>query len=176
MRKKLALLGVCFLSVSFSLCASADILPPGTHELGGSAEIAFPEDGSSIYLGPRFGVVIAPGSELEFEMGYSRTSDGLSNSRLAFLADFIYNFETVSAPYPFMLAGFGFARSHSEWERGGLEYEGDETNGMLNLGAGLRLPVTESGLVRLELRYTREFATPDVSTTTLRAGLSLLLD
>jgi opacity protein-like surface antigen len=175
MRNRLALLVVCCLLASSSLCAGADILPPGTHELGGSAEIVFPENGSSIYLGPRFGIVFTPGSELEFEMGYSRTSDGLSNSRLAFLADFIYNFETVSAPYPFMLGGFGFARSHSEWERGGLQYDSDETNAMLNLGAGLRLPITESSLIRLELRYTREFASPDVSTTALRAGLSLLL-
>jgi len=176
MRNKLAFLVACCLLVSFSRCAGADILPPGTHELGGSADVVFPENGSSIYLGPRFGIVFAPGSELEFEMGYSRTSDGLSNSRLAFLADFIYNFETVSTPYPFVLAGFGFTRSHSEWERGGLEYRSDETNGMLNLGAGMRLPITESGLIRLELRYTREFANPDVSTTALRAGLSLLLD
>jgi hypothetical protein len=176
MRTRLALLGLCCLLVSSSLCARADILPPGTHELGGSAEIVFPEGGSSVYLGPRFGIVFTPGCELEFEMGYSRTSDGLSNSRLALLTDFIYNFETVSAPYPFMLGGFGFARSHSEWERGGLKYDSDETNGMLNLGAGLRLPITKSSLIRLELRYTREFASPDVSTTALRAGLSLLLN
>jgi len=176
MRNTLAFACLCFLLASFVICAEADILPPGTHELGGSAEVVFPENGSSIYFGPRFGIVFSPGSELEFEMGYSRASDGLSNSRLAFLADFIYNFETVSTPYPFMLAGFGFARSHTEWERAGLEYHDDETNGLLNLGAGLRLPVTESGLIRLELRYTREFASPDVSTTALRAGFSLLLD
>jgi len=175
MRNRLAILVVCCLLVSPAVCAGADILLPGTHELGGSAEIVFPENGSSIYLGPRFGIVFTRGSELEFEMGYSRTSDGLSNSRLAFLADFIYNFETVSAPYPFMLGGFGFARSHDEWQRDGFRYDTDETNAMLNLGAGLRLPITESGLIRLELRYTREFASPDVSITALRAGVSLLL-
>lgn len=176
MRNIIALLCSCLLLASLVICAAADILPPGTHELGGSAEVVFPENGSSIYLGPRFGIVFSPGSELEFEMGYARASDGLSNSRLAFLADFVYNFETLSTPYPFMLAGFGFARSHNEWERAGLEYHNDETNGLLNFGAGLRLPITESSLIRLELRYTREFASPDVSTTALRAGFSVLLD
>jgi len=165
----------CFVLLSFSTSSAIELLPPGTHELGGSAELSFPENGSSIFLGPRFGVVFSPGSELEFEMGYSRISDGLSNSRLSFAADFLYNFETLSSPYPFMLAGFGFARSHNEWERAGLEYDSVETNALLNLGAGLRLPVTESSLIRLELRYTREFGTPDMSTTAIRAGFSLLL-
>jgi opacity protein-like surface antigen len=175
MRKPFVLVGVLFLLVSAAPLSWADILPPGTHELGGSAEIIFPEDGSQIYLAPRFGTVFSPGFELEFEAGYARTSNGLSNSRLELATNFIYNFETTSQPYPFMLAGFGFARSHGEWREGPGRYESDETNGLLNLGAGLRVPLTESGLIRMELRYTREFADPDVSTTALRLGFSFLL-
>ena|GEM_PF-2745061 len=181
MRKTLVLASVFLGALSFSLSAAADILPPGTSELGGSAEITFPENGSFIYLGPRFGIVLAPGSELEFEMGYSRTSDGLTNSRLAFVADYIYNFETISTPYPFALAGIGFARSHAEFVTSGFpfgltEIETDETNAVVNLGAGLRMPLTQSGLIRAELRYTIEFADPDVSTFAVLAGFSILLD
>ena len=150
-------------------------MPPGTYELGGSAEVVFPEDGSYVYLDPRFGIVFAPGSEAEMEVGYSRESDGATYSRLAFAANFIYSFETMSAPYPFLLAGLGFARSHVAVDTAGDPGNEDDTNGLLNLGAGLRIPLTESCCLRTELRYTREFASPDISTTALMAGFSFLL-
>ncbi len=167
-------LGFCVLLCCWSP-ALADIMPPGTNELGGSAELVFPEDGSSIYLGPRFGTVFAPGSEVELEVGYSRQSDGITVSRLSFAANFIYSFETMSSPYPFLLLGMGFARSHVGVDENGVRYDEDDTNGLLNLGAGLRVPLTESCCLRTELRYSREFSSPDVSTTALRAGFSFLL-
>ncbi len=166
-------LGLCLLAAAAP--AAADIMPPGTHELGGSAEVVFPEEGSYFFLGPRFGTVFAPGSELELDVGYARESNGLTDSRLSFAANFIYNFETMSAPYPFMLLGFGFVRSHTEWEVARTRYESDDTNGLLNLGAGLRIPIVESCQLRLELRYGREFASPDRSSTSLRAGFSLMM-
>jgi len=166
--------GLCLLLSSWSP-ALADIMPPGTYELGGSAELVFPEDGSYVYLGPRFGIVFAPGSEAEMEVGYSRESDEVTLSRVVFAANFIYSFETMSAPYPFLLAGLGFARSHVGVDDAGSRYDEDDTNGLLNLGAGLRVPLTASCCLRTELRYTREFASPDVSTTAIMAGLSILL-
>jgi opacity protein-like surface antigen len=173
-------IGLAFLLLTCLVCclpspAISDLMPPGTQELGGSAEVIFPEEGSYVYVGPRFGTVFAAGSELELEAGYSRESNSLTSSRLTFAANFIYNFETTSAPYPFMLIGFGFSRSHLEWEEDRTRYESDDTNGLLNLGAGLRIPLVEPCLLRLELRYAREFASPDVSTTAIRAGLSVLL-
>ena len=175
MRNRMSLfIGICCLLCCWSP-AVADIMPPGTHELGGSAELVFPEDGSYVYLGPRFGTVFAPGSEVELEVGYLRESDGVTYSRLSFAANFVYSFETMSAPYPFVLMGLGFARSHWGVDDGGSRYDEDDTNGLLNLGAGLRVPLTESCCLRTELRYTREFASPDVSTTALRAGFSFLL-
>lgn len=150
-------------------------MPPGTYELGGSAEIIFPEDGSYVNLSPRFGVVFAPGSEAEMEVGYSRESDGVTTSRFVFAANFIYSFETMSSPYPFLLAGLGFARSHLGGEDAGVRFDEDDTNGLLNVGAGLRVPLTESCCLRTELRYTREFANPDVGTAALMAGFSFLL-
>jgi opacity protein-like surface antigen len=176
MRNVFVFVGIFFLSTLLSSSALADIMPPGTHEIGGSAELVFPEDGSQVYIGPRFGVVFSPAMQLEFEAGYARASNSVSNSRLEFATNFLYNFETTSHPYPFMLVGFGFARSHSERKEGIVRYESDDTNGLLNLGAGLRVPLTESSLVRIELRYTREFASPDASTTALRAGFSFLLE
>ncbi|KPJ61356.1 MAG: hypothetical protein AMJ46_01215 [Latescibacteria bacterium DG_63] len=175
MRNVMVFAGILCLLACVSPGVRADILLPGTHEMGGSAELVFPEDGSRLYLGPRFGTVFSPGLELEFEAGYARTSNSFSNSRLEFAANFLYNFETTSQPYPFMLVGFGFARNHSEWEEGNRAYESDDTNGLLNLGAGLRVPLTESSLVRVELRYTREMASPDESITSIRAGFSFLL-
>jgi opacity protein-like surface antigen len=166
--------GVCCLVCCWS-AAFADIMPPGTHELGGSAELVFPEDGSYVYLGPRFGTVFSPGAEVEVEVGYTRQSDGITYSRLSFAANLVYSFETMSAPYPFVLAGLGFARSHWGSDDAGGRYDEDETNALLNLGAGLRVPLTESCCLRTELRYTREFASPDVSTTAIRAGFSVLL-
>ncbi|UCF79183.1 MAG: hypothetical protein JSW03_02710 [Candidatus Eiseniibacteriota bacterium] len=175
MRNLFVFAGVMCLLAYCAPSAAADVLPPGTHEIGGSAELIFPEDGSQFYLGPRFGTVFSPGLELEFEAGYTRISDGLSNSRLQFACNFLYNFETTTQPYPFMLAGFGFARSHIEWREGVVTYESEDTNGLFNLGAGLRMPLSESSLVRVELRYTRELGDPDTDTTALRAGLSFLL-
>ncbi len=175
MRNIFVLAVVFCLTALLSPCVLADFLPPGTHEIGGSAEIIFPEDGSQVYIGPRFGTVFSPALELEFEAGYARVSNSVSSSRLEFATNFLYNFETTSQPYPFMLVGFGFARSHSEWREGIVSHESDDTNGLLNLGAGLRVPLTEASLIRLELRYTREFASPDESATALRAGFSFLL-
>jgi opacity protein-like surface antigen len=150
-------------------------MPPGTHELGGSAELVFPDEGSYLLVAPRFGTVFAPGSEIELEAGYSRESNEFEHSRLAFSANYLYNFETMSAPYPFMLVGFGFARSSIEFEQAGTNYEESDTNGLFNVGAGLRVPVTESSCLRAELRYTREFADPGLNTTALRVGFSILL-
>ncbi|MFH0778336.1 MAG: outer membrane beta-barrel protein [Candidatus Eisenbacteria bacterium] len=175
MRSALRAVLLLLLTLLPAEAAIADSMPPGTHELGGSAEIVLPEGGSYVRLSPRLGTVFAPGCEVEFEMGFARESNGLSNSTLSFAADFLYNFETMSAPYPFMLAGLGFARSHREWEQGHVQYESSDTNGLLNLGAGIRVPLTESGLIRVELRYTHEFSSPEANTTVLRAGLSFLL-
>jgi len=175
MRARISLFVGFYLLLCCLSPAAADIMPPGTHELGGSAELVFPEDGSYVYLGPRFGTVFAPGSEVEMEVGYSRESDGVTYSRLSVAANFVYSFETMSAPYPFLLLGMGFARSHLAAEGVGSGYDDDDTNGLLNLGAGLRVPLTESCCLRTELRYTREFASPDASSTAVRAGFSFLL-
>ncbi len=165
-------LGLCLLASS---AAAADIMPPGTYELGGSAELVFPEDGSHVYLGPRFGIVFAPGFEAEMEVGYLRESDGATSSRLVFAANLIYNFETMSAPFPYLLGGLGFARSHVSVDEAGGRRSSEDTNGLINLGAGLRVPLSESCCLRTELRYTREFSSPDVGTASIMAGFSFLL-
>ncbi len=161
---------------TFSI-ASAQI-EQGQHEL--SSQVSFMirsiehSSGSvdALTVSARYGYFITNVLEFEPELMFSK----YKNSDLGFIASANLSFNVSRSNsdnkiVPFILAGGGIANTFI-WLPDAL-YEGlDDTHGVLNAGAGLKVFLTNQIALRLEYRYHRFFMSRDLNYHNLYIGIS----
>ncbi len=143
-------------------------------------------DGTSAFLlSPRVGVFLIEGLELEPEFTLMTVSQRdpvyLVNGNVS------YNFRTAGKSVPFLLIGYGISNTVPVFNVPMVK--SDFSIGVLNLGAGVKIFITDDVAVRLEYRYqnftgeSEPFISPyysytskvDVRLHTVQFGLSVLL-
>lgn len=143
-------------------------------------------DGTGAFLlSPRVGVFLIEGLELEPEFTLMTVSQGdpmyMVNGNVS------YNFRTGGNGVPFLLVGYGISNTVPVFNVPMVRT--DFSIGVLNLGAGVKIFITDDVAVRLEYRYqnftgeSEPVNTPyssytskvDVRLHTVQFGLSVLL-
>ena len=100
-------------------------------------------------LSPRVGVFVVGGLELEPEFTLLAASG--SDPMYVVNANISYNFSTAGKSFPFILVGYGLSNTIPVFGLPMLNY--GFSAGVLNIGAGIKIYVTDDIAVRLEYRY-----------------------
>ncbi len=100
-------------------------------------------------LSPRVGIFVVGGLELEPEFTLLAASG--SDPMYVVNANISYNFSTAGKSFPFILVGYGLSNTIPVFGLPTLNY--GFSAGVLNIGAGIKIYVTDDIAVRLEYRY-----------------------
>lgn len=143
-----------------------DRLSRGTWELGGSIAYQHVEELDQFLLAMRIGPFIASGIQLEFEPNVAwRDIENESLTTYTFLFNMAYNWQTGYNVVPFFLAGGGLT---------GFSNSDSDTDGVADVGAGIKVFSSGNSAVRIEYRFINQFAeTEDIQQHLVQMGFSV---
>ncbi len=124
----------------------------------------------------RLGILITRIFEIEPELLYSKYKD--NDTGLIFSCNLAFNINTSVSPaqnVPFLYAGMGYSNTVLSLPNfAGAGYQ-DKNWTIMNLGAGLKILLTESAALRCEYRYQKFFGESNMTYHNILLGFSVFI-